>query len=302
MPASKGGWAYALDPAIKDWYNVGYNGLPGLRERLFDVRPSSIDSEYSVGFGGIAPEVWDNFNKAGRVPQVNFDQGYKTTFTHKLYAVEFQVQRTLYEDAQFQQAFDGAQRLGYSAAVKREVDAASVFNNYTSASYVGGDAVALCSNSHPLSPGKSGTTQDNLFASTALSATNVETVRLAMLAFTDDAGNISGVNPDLLLVPPALENTAKDICEADGQLDSADNNINPQKGRFTYIMWPRLSSSTTWFLIDSALMKQSLLWYERVAPEVDLKNEDQTIFATWIARMRYSYGWRDWRWIAGCAA
>ena len=194
MPASKGGWAYLLEPGIREFFDVGYNGLPTMRERLFDIRPSEVDSEYSVGFGGIAPEVWDTFNNSGQIPEVSFDQGYKTTLTHKLYPAEIRVQRTLAEDNRYGQIFDYAQRLGASAALKREVDAASVFNNYATATVLVGDGKLLCDDAHPNSPAKSAATQDNKFTGTALTIDNVETVRLAMLAFKDDSGNIAGVN------------------------------------------------------------------------------------------------------------
>ena len=44
-------------------------------------------------------------------------------------------------------------------------------------------------------------------------------------------------------------------------------------------------------------MKQSLIWFDRVPIDITRKVQDETLFATWIGYMRYSYGWRDWRWI-----
>jgi len=291
----------ALLPGIREWFSIAYKGIPSMRERLFNVQPSGSDSEYFHSFGAVSPDAFDNFEKSGMIPTVSFDRGYKTTFTHKEYPVKLPIRRTLLADNKYATVLDQVQQLATAAARKRERDAASVFNNYSSSSYAGGDGVALGSNSHPLSPHKSATTQSNLYASTALSATNVETVRQAMMAYTDDVGEIVGTIPDLLLVPPALENTAKTICETEGIVGYADNDINPQRGRFSYIMWPLLSSATTWFLIDSAMMKQSLFWFEREAPQIDPEDSDQHIWITYIANMRYSYGWRDWRWI-GCAA
>jgi len=201
------------------------------------------------------------------------------------------------EDAKYAQIQQYTQQLGDSAALKREVDAASVFNAAFTAA-TGGDGVALCSDSHPASPHKTSVTQDNNFA-LALTAANVETVRQAMMSFTDDAANMVGVYPNLLLVPPELENEAANITQAVGLTGSADNDINPQNGRFQFVTWHYLTDANAWFMIDRNLMQQSLFWFERVAPDIYPKNEDDTIFATWIARMRYSFGWRDWRWIAG---
>lgn len=301
MTLVKDEFSEALLPGIREWFQVGSASVPSYMGQFFNVLTSGADSEMYHSFGSISPDAWDNFKNTGAIPSVSFDRGYKTTFTHDEFIVKLPIRKTLIEDNKYPQILDAAKQLGFSGARKRERDAASVFNNYTSTSYLGGDAVALCSNSHPNGPHKS-STQDNLYAATALSATNVETVRLAMMAFTDDVGELAGVVPDLLIVPPALENTAKDICEAEGQLDSADNNLNPQRGRFTYIMHPLLSSGTTWFMVDRALMKQSLIWFDRIPLDIYPENSDQTVYLNYIARARNSKGWRDWRWIAGCAA
>jgi len=301
MALVKDEFSEALLPGIREWFNIGYSRRPSQMGQFFNVLPSTSDSEFYHSFGAVSPDAWGLFETTGKVPAVGFDRGYKTTFTHKEFLVELPIRKTLIEDNKYPQILDAAAQLGDSAALKREHDAASVFNNYSSSSYVGGDAVALGSNSHPNGPHKGAAVQDNLFAGTALSATNVETVRQAMMGYKDDVGELCGIIPNLLIVPVGLENTAKDICEAEGKLGSADNDRNPQKGRFTYVMWPYLTSATTWFMVDTTKMKQSLIWFDRTALDIYPKQEDSTVFVTYIARMRYSYGWRDWRWI-GCAA
>jgi phage major head subunit gpT-like protein len=265
---------------------------------LYNVMGSTSDHEDFMSFGAIAPDAWDEYKTTGRVPQVGFDKGYKTTFTHDEFVVEYQIQKTLIEDSKYPQITSDVSQLGDSAALKREKDAMAPFNNCAVATVLGGDNVPLCDNSHPVSPTKSGTTQDNL-DSLALTAANVETIRQKMLAVKDDTGNLAGIQPDLLLVAGGgtLENDAKLITQSDGKIGSADNDINVQKGRFSYMVLPMLTSATQWFMVDSIKMKQSLIWFDRVPLSVVPKVEDKTIFATWIARMRYSYGWRDWRWI-----
>lgn len=295
-PQIKADWAEALAPGIREWFSIGYANRPSLMSQLFNVMGSESDSEFYHSFGAISPDAWANFANSGQVASVGFDKGYKTTFTHEEFVVELPVRKTLIEDNKYAAITDFASQLGDSAALKREIDAASVFNNADQSTPLGGDGVGLCNNSHPLSPSKSGTTQDNLDALT-LSAANVETVRQKMLAVTDDTGHIAGVMPDLLLVPSALENDAEIITQTPKKVGSADNDLNPQAGRFRYLVWPYLTSATTWFMIDSIKMKQSLIWFDRVPVGIAPKVEDKTIFATWIARMRYSFGWRDWRWI-----
>jgi phage major head subunit gpT-like protein len=298
MPMIKAEWAEALTPAMREWFSIGYAQRPTMIPSLYDVMGSTSDHEDFMSFGAIAPDAWDEYKTSGRVPQVGFDKGYKTTFTHDEFVVEYQIQKTLIEDSKYPQITSDVSQLGDSAALKREQDAMKPFINCALAGAIGGDGVPLCDNSHPVSPTKSGTTQDNLDA-LALTAANVETIRQKMLVVKDDTGNLAGVQPNLLVVAGGgtLENDAKLITQTDGKVGSADNDVNVQKGRFTYVVLPMLTSATQWFMVDSIKMKQSLKWFDRVPLSIVPKVEDKTIFATWIARMRYSYGWRDWRWI-----
>jgi len=299
MPQTKAQWAEALTPSIREWFSIGYAQRPTMIPQLFDVLTSESDHEDFMSFGAIAPDAWDEYKKTGRVPQVGFDKGYKTTFIHEEFVVEYQIQKTLIEDSKYPQITSDVSQLGDSAALKREKDAMSVFINAAASGFNGGDGVPLCSDSHPLSPTKSTITQDNLDA-LDLTPENVELVRQKMRGVKDDTNNLAGVQPNLLLVADGgdLENKAKVITQTPNKVGSADNDINAQQGRFSYLVLPMLNTTTQWFMVDSIKMKQSLKWFDRIPLSVVPKVEDKTLFATWIARMRYSLGWRDWRWIS----
>jgi len=291
-------WADALDPIVRDRFLSGFGRRPSLIETLFGVSGSSQAQERSAGVGAIGIDMWEQFENTNNVAQADFDRGYKTTFTHKEYTVELQIRRKLLEDSNWEEIRNPAIALGDSAKLKREVDAASVFNNAFSGSFVGADSVALCSDSHPLGPDNTGATQDNNFA-LALTKDNVKSIREAMMAFTDDKNNKVAVTPSVLLVPPGLEDEALEIAKSPQDPDSANNKINPQSGRWQVITWHYLTDSNAWFMIDPMLAKMNLKWFNRVPLGINPKVEDKTLRATWVAYMRYSYGWSDWRWVAG---
>lgn len=291
-------WADALDPIVRKWVEIGYSRRLAALPVLFNVQSSSRAYEEVSGVGAVGIDMWQQFEQSGNVGQADFDQWYKKTYTHSEYPLELSIRRKLVEDNQHPEIMRIAQRIGDSASLKREVDAASVFNNAFSSSFLGADGVALCSNSHPFSPMKTGSTQDNNYALT-LTKANVSTIREAMMAFTDDNGNKVAVTPDLLLVPPQLEDEAMEIVNSLLDPTSANNTVNVQYGRFRVMTWHHLTDSNAWFMIDSNLMKMSLDWFDRVPFNVTPKVEDKTIKATWIAYMRYSYGWSDWRWVVG---
>jgi hypothetical protein len=291
-------WADALDPVVQFRLDQAFNRRASLIERLYNVQTSLRAYEQVSGAGAMGIEAWDTYRLSGRVGRADFDQGYKTTYTHEEYPLEITIKRKTIDDANFAEAFRVIDRVGDSARVKREVDGASVFNNAFNDTFAGADAVGLCSTAHPWGPQKTGATQSNE-GTYALTKPNVAVVREAMMAFTDDAGNKMAVTPDLLLVPPALEDEALVIARSLNDPDSGNNAINPQQGRFQVVPWHYLTDSNAWFMIDSMLMRQMLDWFNRSALSVTPKVEDKTIEATWIAYMRYSYGFSGWQWVYG---
>lgn len=296
-PMIKEGWADALEPGIREWFFLAADRRGSLIEDFYDVQGSMKDSEHFRAVGATTPDAWEEFSKSGKVPSVSFEAGYKKTFRHTTFMVELPIQVELIEDNKYGEIIDAADGLGDSAALKREVDGASVFNRAFSSSYTGADGVALCSDSHPNGPDASGT-QDNSFA-LALTAANVRTVREAMQAFKDDKGNLVAVTPNTLIVPPALEDDAIVIAKSLNDPASANNAVNPQAGRWDVKVWHYLTDSNAWFMADSILMKRHLKWFNRVPLNIELDRVEKKAWAVYIARMRYSFGWRDWRWVAG---
>lgn len=291
-------WADALDPIVQKWFQAGFARRQALRPMLFNVQSSQRSYEEISGVGAVSPDAWENFENDGKVSEVDFDQGYKTTFTHREYPLKIGIRRKLLEDNNFAEIMNIPVKLGDSAALKMEIDAASVFNNAFSTSYLGADGVPLVDDSHPYGPEKTGVTQDNEFT-LALTKDNVGALREAMMAFTDDNGQKVAVTPSMLLVPPALEDAALVIAQSMNDPTSGNNAMNPQAGRWTVQPWHYLTDSNAWFMIDPMLMKMSLEWFDRVPLSINPMVEDKTIAAHWIAYMRYSFGWSDWRWIAG---
>lgn len=303
--SERGGlWADVLDPIVKFKFDMAFNRRPSLLPLLFNVQGSNRAYEQVSGVGAIGIDSWGQYagltgGGAGQVPEVDFDQGYKKTYEHKEFVVDLGVEAKTIKDNQQGDVFRAAERLGDSAFVKRETDAISVFNNAFSSSFVGGDAVALCSASHPLSPQKTGVVQSNT-GTAALTKANVSTVRETMMAYTDDNGNKMAVTPNAILVPPQMEDEALEISKSMLDPTSANNAINVHAGRFTVIVSHFLSDSNNWFMLDTNLMKLSLDWFDREPLSIKLRmGDDPTLKVYWRAFMRYSYGWSSWMWVYG---
>lgn len=125
------------------------------------------------------------------------------------------------------------------------------------------DGGAFFAASHTVDPNSSGTspTVQNLFTSKALTADNFEEVYAAMCIYKGADGEVMGIEPDTLIVPPKLRGTAKRIVESrvqavtQGSGAAAIDNVNA--GIVKVVVLPEISSAytngsdTTWYLAQT---------------------------------------------------
>ena len=304
MPLTSGNFADLLKPGLKRIFDIGMARPRPIMEMLFGVESSTRFEEQYQGMGaqGLVPPF------DGTVPYADYDAGYRVDIRNYEFALGTQIERRLVDDDQYGQIKRRAQNMSDSFNITIEQDAVNVFvNGFTDsgtnrmgASTNGADGVGLLSAAHPYSPANTGTTQANE-GTLALTIDNLDTTRQAMRNFTDDQGQLLGINPDMLLVPPELERTATQLVSerAIYEPGSAQYDINMFSGRFRPVVWDRLTDSNAWFLIDSTLMKQHLIWQWRIKPEFAQSEDFDGLTAKFRGYMRYGIGWTDWKWIYG---
>jgi hypothetical protein len=307
-------WAALLEPGLRRLFHLRMRAREELFQRttLYPVDTSQKASEHHQGVGELGSDGWNAFEDAGRVPYDRFRRGFKTDLTHHEFAKGIVIERKLMDD----NLYPGAgiprdintrvEKLADSAAVKREKSAATLFNNAFTAAGVddegfpipGADGVALCSASHPNGPDGQSGTQSNTGV-LALTQDNVTATRILMRKFKDDAGELVSLHPDTLLVPPELEEIAHIVNDTPRDVGTNNNDVNVQQGRWNIVVWDYLTDATRWFMIDSMLRDQHLVWYDRIAPEFAQERDFDTLEAKFRGYMRYSRGFDDWRWIFG---
>jgi phage major head subunit gpT-like protein len=125
------------------------------------------------------------------------------------------------------------------------------------------DGTTFFSTTHPIdtSVGQvAAANQSNYTASGgALTIDNYQAARAAMMNYVLEDGLPAGVVPDLLVVPPALEVTARLICEATsiapqlmGGNTQVGANTNVLAGTAEVLVVPYLAAdTTTWYLLDT---------------------------------------------------
>ena len=277
-------------------------------DRIFDVQGSQFADEKIQGIGGIPSSGW-NFEDSGRIQYTEPVKGFEETMTHHEFARGIMVERKLIDDNRISRAIAMVEALGDSAFRFREKAGANVFINAFSAATsetlddygtdaVGADLVALCSTAHPRHA-LDATTTDSNEGTLALTDANVSTTRQLIMAQVDLYGDLLNLMPDELLVPPELEDTALVISRSAQDPDSANNAINPQAGRYNVKVWHQLTDANSWFMMDSGRRRQSLLWFNRVPLEFANMSDFETLQAKFRGYMRFSLGWRDWRFVYG---
>lgn len=123
---------------------------------------------------------------------------------------------------------------------------------------------------HPVGDGNGGTVSVSNKGTKKLSvATQAEAkasygaARTAMKKFKDDEGRPLNINPSILLVPPALEDTGRALLTND-RLE--DGKTNPYKGTAELVVDARLVSDDAWFLLDTSQPVKPFIYQERKAP------------------------------------
>lgn len=286
-------WAELLEPTLYDIFDFygPAKKLPDMIGKLFNHRKANKATMTVLQRGSIGMmSKWSESNN-----QVSYDtvsKGWKTEFAMEKYSNGLKIERELWDDDQFDEIQGLTEELAFSVYYTRQYQAASVFNNAFNAGYAGADSAALCANSHTLVPSGS-VTIDNL-DTLELNAANVETVRNRMKLWTDDRGNIIPMNPDTLLVPPGKRKAALVIADSDKEPDVADNNVNVWKGALNVIEWEMLTSTTAWFMLDSARTKRDLFWWDKRVPKLERDGDNfDTEVAKWKTVGRWQYGWRS---------
>ena len=309
---TSGGFPDVLNPVFKKVFVdsfAQYDATNNFIPKFFNVLTSTKSSEKFSSLGAIGE--LERLDAMGRVQYDQPFEGYDVTIDFPEYARGFTVTRKLYDDDQFNALSQYPAKLATAAVRTKQTYAVSVFKNAFSTTWAtpdgftlattGGDAVALCSDSHTFrAPAANGKTQitDNK-GTAAVTATTLDTVRQAMMAFTDDRGNMIGIDPDMILIPPELEKTLYEIRSSDKVPGEFSNTANFMYGRFAVVVWPRLTDANDWFMIDSRAMKEHLFWFDRVQPELGKAEDFNAVSAMWRVYARWGYGFTDWRWIYG---
>lgn len=121
--------------------------------------------------------------------------------------------------------------------------------------------------------------------SLAAAAASYGAARIAMRQFKDDEGRPLNINPNVLLVPVALGDVARQLMNSN---KLGVDTENPYKGTATVVEDARLTSDTAWFLLDTSQAVMPFIYQERKAPEFVQQTDPQADDV--FSRKKYKFG------------
>ena len=121
--------------------------------------------------------------------------------------------------------------------------------------------------------------------------------------FKNQSGNVMGYQFDKIIIPgncPRLEDLIKRIIHSEGIVNSANNDINTQKGIWELIVdhrWEAASGTEPYIIMSSEANRElnAGVFFDRVALDVsnEVKNASRNL--EWSGYARWSAGFFDWR-------
>ncbi len=282
-------WPDLLEVDFRVIYMDQYTALPTMVPDLMAIESSDQAFEKSSSAGPVP----DHTEFAGKIDVVERTQGYDKTVTFTEYAAQIQIQRKLVADDQSRIVNRMPKGLATSASRSREKKGANIWILGFTYEPSDGDGTELFAADHP-SPVNGVANQSNE-GTLSLSAGNVETTRLAMFNYYDFIGEKLTINPDSILIPRAKEEKGWEIINSKGKIDTADNNANFHHGKYNLIVWDRLTDTNNWFMLDHAMMKDYLLWWNREPIQFFQDSDSDTLIAKYLSYYRCGTSWDDWR-------
>ncbi len=237
------------------------------------------------------------FNNAPLLPDgqaVEYDEGgqlYVKRYTYDVYGAAFALTKVLVEDGDhIRVGSTYAKHQAQSMVETVETVTANHLNRAFNASYAGGDAVALCSASHPVIGG----VQSNVLTSAALSQTSLEQAMVTVRQAKDARGKPIRLTGQKLIVSPSNMVTAEVLLKSVLRTGTSNNDVNVLKSmNLEPVVLSRLSSATAWFIQTDAMDGLKVLWRRRI--QKSMEGDFETDSMRYKSTMRFGSGWTEWR-------
>ena len=281
-----------LLPGLNALFGMEYARYGEEHKEIFETEASERSFEEETKLSGFSAAPVKNEGSA--ISYDNAQEAWTARYNHETIAQGFSITEEAMEDNLYDSLSNRyTKALARAMSYTKQVKAASVLNNGFSASYLGGDGVALFSTAHPLVSG--GVNANTPSTQTDLNETSLEAAVIQIAGWTDERGLLIAAKPRKLVVPPQLMFVATRLLETNLRVGTNNNDINALKNNGSipegYTVNHFLTDTNAWFLLTD--VPNGLKHFERVALATSMDGDFDTGNVRYKARERYSFGWSD---------
>jgi hypothetical protein len=281
-----------LLPGLNALFGMEYARYGEEHKEIFETEASERSFEEETKLSGFSAAPVKNEGSA--ISYDNAQEAWTARYNHETIAQGFSITEEAMEDNLYDSLSNRyTKALARAMSYTKQVKAASVLNNGFSASYLGGDGVALFSIAHPLVSG--GVNANTPSTQTDLNETSLEAAVIQIAGWTDERGLLIAAKPRKLVVPPQLMFVATRLLETNLRVGTNNNDINALKNNGSipegYTTNHFLTDTNAWFLLTD--VPNGLKHFERVALATSMDGDFDTGNVRYKARERYSFGWSD---------
>jgi len=299
MAISRAQLAKELEPGLNALFGMEYSRYENQHSEIFTTESSDRAFEEEVMLSGFGAAPTKSEGSA-----VNFDdanEAYTARYNHETIALAFSITEEAVEDNLYDRLSSRYTRaLARSMAHTKQVKAAAVLNNaFTAGTSAGGDGVALCDASHPLTNG--GTFANEPSTAADLNETSLEDALINIAGFVDERGLKVALRGMKLVIPRQLQFIAERIMVSNLRSGTADNDTNAMRSMGMlpegYAVNDFLTDTDAFFVMTDA--PRGMIHFERTALSTNMEADFDTGNMRFKARERYSFGFSDPRCIFG---
>jgi len=281
-----------LLPGLNALFGLEYARYGEEHKEIYETETSERSFEEETKLSGFSAAPVKNEGSAIRYD--NAQEAWTARYNHETIALGFSLTEEAIEDNLYDSlSARYTKALARAMSYTKQVKSANVLNNGFSASYTGGDGVALFSASHPLT---SGGYNSNIPTTAAdLNETSLENAVIQIAAWTDERGLLIAAKPKKLIVPPALQFVATRLLETELRVGTNDNDINALKNNGSipegYTINHFLTDTNAWFLTTD--VPNGMKHFVRSPLANSMDGDFDTGNVRYKSRERYSFGWSD---------
>jgi len=281
-----------LLPGLNALFGLEYARYGEEHKEIFDTETSERSFEEETKLSGFSAAPVKNEGSA--IAYDNGQEVFTARYTHETIALGFSLTEEAIEDNLYDSlSARYTKALARAMSYTKQTKAAAVLNNGFSASFLGGDGVALFSTSHPLVSG--GVNSNTPSTQADLNETSLEAAVIQIAAWQDERGLLIAAKPRKLIVPPNLMFVATRLLETDLRVGTADNDINALKNNGSipegYTVNHFLTDTNAWFLCTD--VPNGMKHFVRTPMATGMDGDFDTGNVRYKARERYSFGWSD---------